>query len=193
MHNEPSNFKYLDRDKGLIGLLAFSFFLHLIILSVALPKRPIVLTSFNQESVNVRIKQRAQTPVEKLEEKKVKDPIKQVSIPLEKVLDVKEEHSKEDSPLESVAQVLEFEETIQSAPPPHYPLLARRRGQEGTVVLEIKVKKEGDPLEVSIVRSSGYDLLDHAAQSAVMRWRFRPLQHLNDFYFVQKSIEFRLN
>lgn len=59
-------------------------------------------------------------------------------------------------------------------PLPRYPSAARRRGIEGTVVLEVLVSTAGLPARVAIARSSGSELLDGAALEAVERWRFRP-------------------
>jgi protein TonB len=57
---------------------------------------------------------------------------------------------------------------------PDYPLAARQRGQQGTVVLRIEVSAAGVPLSVSVVSTSGYTLLDKAALVAVGEWRFHP-------------------
>lgn len=58
--------------------------------------------------------------------------------------------------------------------PPSYPGLARKRGQEGTVLLQVLVNKEGrvDDLEIEV--SSGFALLDRAAETAVRKWLFDP-------------------
>ena len=58
--------------------------------------------------------------------------------------------------------------------PPRYPYLARRRSQEGRVVLRIQVSAGGDAAAVRIRQSSGYRLLDDAAVEAVKTWRFVP-------------------
>jgi protein TonB len=47
-------------------------------------------------------------------------------------------------------------------------------GEHGTVVLMIHVSPAGSTAGVDVVRSSGYVLLDRAAQEAVMHWRFLP-------------------
>jgi protein TonB len=71
------------------------------------------------------------------------------------------------------AQVgLAYESIVQ----PKYPLEARRRGEQGTVVLRVLVGRDGLPLEVDIARSSGSRQLDRAAREAVLRSRFRPVQ-----------------
>jgi protein TonB len=67
-----------------------------------------------------------------------------------------------------------FEVGSADNPLPHYPTLARRRGIEGTVTLEVRVRPDGLPERVAIGRSSGSSLLDAAALEAVRRWRFRP-------------------
>lgn len=61
-----------------------------------------------------------------------------------------------------------------SNPKPAYPSIARRRGWEGVVVLQLDLDKKGHPLRVKIADSSGHSMLDKAAQAAVKRWRFAP-------------------
>jgi len=58
--------------------------------------------------------------------------------------------------------------------PPPYPEVARRRRQEGRVVLRVMVSDTGTPGAVAVQQSSGYPLLDHAAEEAVQNWRFAP-------------------
>jgi len=59
-------------------------------------------------------------------------------------------------------------------PPPGYPRLARRRGYQGTVILEVLVLRDGTPGKVQVFRSSGYRSLDKAAAKAVKKWSFAP-------------------
>jgi len=59
-------------------------------------------------------------------------------------------------------------------PPPRYPYLARRRGQQGTVRLDVSVAADGRVSAVRVARSSGHVLLDQAAVRALQRWRFQP-------------------
>lgn len=59
-------------------------------------------------------------------------------------------------------------------PPPAYPSFARRMGLEGDAYFKVKVSTAGLPLEIQLARSSGHDVLDDAARSAVQRWRFVP-------------------
>jgi protein TonB len=59
-------------------------------------------------------------------------------------------------------------------PPPPYPDLAKQMRQEGIVMLSVDVNKEGEPVNIEIIQSSGYRLLDQAALKAVRHWKFQP-------------------
>ena len=57
-------------------------------------------------------------------------------------------------------------------PPPRYPGLSRRLGEQGRVVLRVLVNAAGTADEVQIRTSSGHARLDEAARETVQRWRF---------------------
>ena len=57
---------------------------------------------------------------------------------------------------------------------PRYPESARRRGIEGTVLLQMRITAQGRVEDVQVVRSAGYPELDESAMEAVRRWRFEP-------------------
>lgn len=59
-------------------------------------------------------------------------------------------------------------------PGPQYPRSARRRGDEGTVVVRVAVSASGVPDTVQLLSSSGFQSLDSAAVEAVRGWRFIP-------------------
>lgn len=57
--------------------------------------------------------------------------------------------------------------------PTHFPLMAQTRGEQGTVLLEVKVDESGRVSETQLLRSSGYERLDRVASlSARNRWVF---------------------
>ncbi len=58
--------------------------------------------------------------------------------------------------------------------PPGYPPLAVRDGEEGSVILRVQIAADGSATAVEIFRTSGYPLLDRAAQRAVGHWHFVP-------------------
>jgi TonB family protein len=60
------------------------------------------------------------------------------------------------------------------SPPPQYPTLAVQHKWEGVVKLMISIDDKGYVVEVSVVDSSGFDVLDEAAISAVRNWRGLP-------------------
>lgn len=60
------------------------------------------------------------------------------------------------------------------APPPRYPVKARRTRAEGTVLLQVLIDTQGHPREVKLHRSSGHEELDVAARETVLAWLFRP-------------------
>ena len=72
------------------------------------------------------------------------------------------------------------EETVLAVPAygknaqPEYPAIARRRGLEGTVLLEILVKEDGRADSIQVQTSSSHQILDEAAVTAVARWHFVP-------------------
>jgi protein TonB len=77
---------------------------------------------------------------------------------------------------------------------PVYPELARQRGQEGLVILDVDVDERGYAVKVAVKRSSGFSLLDDAALKRVGRWRFRPAQAggISVAGHVLVPVEFRL-
>ena len=61
-----------------------------------------------------------------------------------------------------------------SNPPPTYPRIARIRGYQGDVMLDVLVNKNGTVGDLKVIKSSGYPLLDRAAKSSVKNWLFEP-------------------
>ena len=73
------------------------------------------------------------------------------------------------------AQVLrEARPMYRTNPSPHYPRLARKRGYEGTVVLEVLVDPNGRVKDLQVFKSGGYAILDKAATDSVKDWLFEP-------------------
>lgn len=59
-------------------------------------------------------------------------------------------------------------------PRPAYPPAARRRGDQGTVLVRVVVTTEGLAASVALQKTSGHPSLDDAALAAVKSWRFVP-------------------
>jgi protein TonB len=65
-----------------------------------------------------------------------------------------------------------------SNPSPVYPAIARRREQQGTVMIRVLVGIDGIVRRAEIAESSGFDALDDSAIETVRRrWRFTPARH----------------
>jgi protein TonB len=78
--------------------------------------------------------------------------------------------------------------------PPQYPLLARRRGYQGKVLLELLVRKDGKVGSIRLARSSGYEALDRAAIKGVRNWLFQPAKRGDQLVemWVKIPIRFQL-
>jgi periplasmic protein TonB len=80
-------------------------------------------------------------------------------------------------------------------PKPAYPLAARRMGEEGTVLLHVRVSAEGLPARIEVRTSSGSERLDDAARNAVAQWRFVPARQGEESVaaWVLVPLVFRMN
>jgi protein TonB len=60
------------------------------------------------------------------------------------------------------------------APKPIYPLMSKRMGEQGRVMLRILVNIKGMPDQVQVQTSSGSARLDEAGRQAALRAQFKP-------------------
>ncbi|MGA8180268.1 MAG: energy transducer TonB [Desulfobacterales bacterium] len=75
------------------------------------------------------------------------------------------------SPLETIH---EAKPAYRSNPSPKYPRIARIRGFQGNVLLDVLVNADGTVEDIKIFKSSGHPVLDKAAKSTVKLWLFDP-------------------
>ena len=59
-------------------------------------------------------------------------------------------------------------------PPPRYPALSQRLGEQGTVWLRAEVGTDGRVQQVQLLKPSPYPRLNRAAQDAVSQWQYHP-------------------
>jgi protein TonB len=59
-------------------------------------------------------------------------------------------------------------------PKPPYPPISKRLGEQGKVIVRVLIGADGQPQKSEIRQSSGFDRLDQAAVTTVMRWRYVP-------------------
>jgi protein TonB len=72
---------------------------------------------------------------------------------------------------------------------PRYPELARPLRQRGSVIIELRVGRDGEPHDLRVVESAGV-LLDEAALEALRTWRYQPAE--KDGVKVDSVIRVRL-
>ncbi len=81
--------------------------------------------------------------------------------------------------------------TFDGNPPvPHYPKRARLKGEEGLVVVRIRIDRWGSVEKSQVLQSSGFELLDHAALDATTKIRFKPIQINSPSHRVMVDIPF---
>lgn len=80
------------------------------------------------------------------------------------------------------------------APTPQYPRLARLRGLEGEVVIQLAVNSKGVPIKTKLVRSSGHPVLDQAALEGLKKWRFEKSTEISQTiaFTTRKTVKFQL-
>lgn len=76
-------------------------------------------------------------------------------------------------------------------PEPKYPLMARRRGEQGNVLLQVTVSETGQAVIVIVLQSSGYALLDQSAVRAVKNWQFVPARSNQQAVIAQVTVPVR--
>lgn len=88
-----------------------------------------------------------------------------------------------------------FDAAYLNNPAPSYPLISRRNGEAGKVLLLVQVSKNGAAAQVEISQSCGYARLDQAALEAVRQWRFVPARRGDEAIAasVLVPLTFRLN
>ncbi|MFZ0484869.1 MAG: energy transducer TonB [Desulfobacterales bacterium] len=87
------------------------------------------------------------------------------------LLKVEKETGSTISPLQMIR---EAKPLYRSNPSPRYPEIARIRGYQGNVLLDVLVNKNGKVNDLKIYKSSDYPVLDRAAVSSVKHWLFEP-------------------
>ena len=59
-------------------------------------------------------------------------------------------------------------------PHPTYPLIARKKGWEGRVIIQAEIDREGNVSEIKVIESSGFKVLDNASLETLKKWKFTP-------------------
>ena len=66
-------------------------------------------------------------------------------------------------------------------PHPAYPLIARKKGWEGRVLIQAEIDREGNVSGIKVLESSGFKVLDNASLETLKKWKFTPAKIGNKF------------
>tara|TARA_B100000579_G_scaffold424552_1_gene429119 strand:- start:545 stop:1225 length:681 start_codon:yes stop_codon:yes gene_type:complete len=72
-------------------------------------------------------------------------------------------------------------------PHPPYPIMARKKGLQGKLILGVSVNNDGSVKNVSIKKSSGHRILDKVSKETIEKWIFVPAKKLG--LAVEDSIQ----
>ena len=77
----------------------------------------------------------------------------------------------------------------------NYPRVAKRLGYEGEVFFRVLVGEKGNVLDVVILKSSGYEILDHQAKKDLFNTQFLPAKNYKGIFvrdWIKLSVNFTL-
>lgn len=72
--------------------------------------------------------------------------------------------------------------------PPHYPAQARLNHWQGESVILLRINKAGLVEDSFLLKSSGHRILDNAALSAVVRWKFPTVKRAVEVRFPVRFV-----
>lgn len=75
-----------------------------------------------------------------------------------------------------------------------YPMVSKRLGEEGKGRVSLFVRADGTVGEVKIIKSTGFERLDRAAQKSMMTWKLKPAMRGNEAIamWLEQPFEFNL-
>jgi periplasmic protein TonB len=168
--NEPENSPLSERFI-VVGLVVL---LHLLVFAsyYLQPESPAVMV--NEMSIsfaNMQMQQADITPQPKLKPREIEpEPSDEPAV---KETPPEVQNATPPSPVVLDAEP-DYKADYLNNPKPPYPMVARRMGYHGRVVLDVEVLAEGKAGDVKLHQSCGYDILDNSAIQTVKIWRFTP-------------------
>lgn len=84
-----------------------------------------------------------------------------------------------------------FQGAVSNYKEPQYPAIAIKRNLQGTAIIKINIKGNGEVQSFEMLQSTGHQVLDTAVLDAIKNWKFRA--HPKGIgYFVKKTVVFVL-
>ena len=141
--------------------------------------KPIVLASLNPETVLTIQREGPSEPLP--------------SVPRSPSV-VEETKQVAEYPSLSEGEVVPIHPKYAENPKPLYPREARKKGVQGEVVLKVEVLSNGLVGQVEVKKSSGHEILDRSALSAVKQWKFFPAKRGESAiaFWVNIPVKFQL-
>ena len=62
-------------------------------------------------------------------------------------------------------------------PHPEYPIIARKKGWQGRLLLAVHIDKNGNVLNVHVEETSGFEVLDKVSVKTIRDWKFLPARY----------------
>ena len=62
-------------------------------------------------------------------------------------------------------------------PHPEYPIIARKKGWQGRLLLAVHIDKNGNVLNIHVKETSGYEILDRVSVKTIRDWKFFPARY----------------
>ena len=62
-------------------------------------------------------------------------------------------------------------------PHPEYPIIARKKGWQGRLLLAVHIDKNGNVLNVHVKETSGFEVLDKVSVKTIRDWKFLPARY----------------
>ncbi len=62
-------------------------------------------------------------------------------------------------------------------PHPEYPIIARKKGWQGRLLLAVHIDKNGNVLNIHVKETSGYEILDRVSVKTIRDWKFLPARY----------------
>ncbi|CAG20501.1 energy transducer TonB [Photobacterium profundum] len=125
-----------------------------------------------------------------------KTPAKIIDRPTSEVVKTEQQATKSEISAGANSPALVSKPTFATRPSPvKYPRLAKRRGVQGQVMVEVWIDQTGRQIKQTLIASSGTNMLDKAALDAIKKWQFS--SHIVDgqaiAHRVQIPVRFQLD
>ena len=113
---------------------------------------------------------------------KTQDILKEENFVQKKISKIKKQaNSKKNKNLTKIFSKASYKIGSLQNPHPPYPLIARKKGLQGKLILNVYVKSDGKVRNIEIEESSGHKVLDEVSKNTIYKWSFRPAKLDNKY------------